>query len=183
MVSRRDSLRKLDTKLKTLAKSVPEGEGGELFNILFRSVDPSEQLGAFLSRTIALVSTAFLEHALEKAILTHMPKDIEPATRKELFEGESGPLGTFSSKIILARGLGIVDKKEREDLDTIRIIRNSFAHSMTHFEFSNAAVERLCIALNFGDSPFARKKDAKSRFVLAVAILFERLINYSPQKH
>ena len=98
MPSRRDSLRKLDAKLKALAKSLPEGK--ELFDVLFDlvEIDPhSTKLG---DRAAATISGSFLEHALERAIVTHLPNDISLPDKKELFESENGPLGTFHKKIV-----------------------------------------------------------------------------------
>ena len=54
-----------------------------------------------------------------------------------------GPLGTFSSRINLVYGLGLIREDQFEDLDTIRRIRNGFAHSHQPIGFSEQSLASL----------------------------------------
>lgn len=143
MASRRsDSLGKLDKRLKALAKRLPESN--EQFTLLLALGD-SIALPAASDRAAALIAAQFVEYAAQQAIESHLAEGFD---QKELFDGPGAPLGTLSAKIAMADGLGIVSDRDREDLDTIRNIRNAFAHSMTHIAFTSAEVVALCARLN-----------------------------------
>jgi len=57
----------------------------------------------------------------------------------------SGPIGTFSARITLARALGWISDEAWLDLDTIRDIRNDFAHNFDHeLSFTDQSVSARC---------------------------------------
>ena len=59
--------------------------------------------------------------------------------------GKMGPLGTFSARIRAARALVWIGEDVRADLDTVRDIRNEFAHSWDHaLEFTDQAIADRC---------------------------------------
>jgi hypothetical protein len=181
MPSRRDSLTRLDTELKSWAKRVPESH--ELYAILTGLVNVRQHEAAAKDRTAAITAAAFIDFALQGAISLHLPDSTE-RQKKDLFDGGgAGPLSSISAKILMAHALGIISDIEREDLDTIRIIRNNFAHSMIHMEFSDEAVSKECSALHEPDegsfmSRIQWEDDPKSRFVYTVGALFFRLSIY-----
>ncbi len=142
---RRDSIGKLDKRVKALAKRLPDSN--EQFTLLLALGDPIA-LPAAGDRAAALIAAQFVEYAAQQAIEAHLADGFDG---KEIFDGPGAPLGTLSAKIVLADGLGIVSKAEREDLDTIRNIRNAFAHSMTHIAFTDAEVAALCGSLHGSD--------------------------------
>jgi hypothetical protein len=86
---------------------------------LFLTVFPKET-----DRGCALLGGIIIENLLEKLLRKAMVSTI----KDELFEGY-GPLNTFSAKIELAYGFGLISKNEKLDLHAIRKIRNEFAHS------------------------------------------------------
>lgn len=62
---------------------------------------------------------------------------------KNIFEF-NGPLGTFSSRILLAHSLAWIDDV-RNDLNCIRKIRNEFAHNIDHeYSFSEDKIGSWC---------------------------------------
>ena len=69
----------------------------------------------------ARIDTA-LEGLLKSVMLPGSPKD------DNLFKPER-PLGTFSAKIALAARLSLIEKPVEKAIQTIRKIRNDFAHS------------------------------------------------------
>ncbi|MGM4967818.1 MltR family transcriptional regulator [Tardiphaga sp. 1201_B9_N1_1] len=73
------------------------------------------------------------------------PSDEKEADRavSGLFEGEA-PLSSFSAKIKIGYALGLYGKIVRDDLDTIRTVRNAFAHSTVHLDFKTPAVSVVC---------------------------------------
>lgn len=189
MASRRQALKNLDQELKALSRRVPEGE--ELYEILFGLTAPGER-GAAGDRTAAIAASAFVEHGLQQAILTHFRADISNSDKRELFTDPYAPLSGFSAKIVVARSLGILTKNEKEELDTIRNIRNAFAHSMIHIEFSDSPIPKLCALLGTsGRMAFHSNQlalvaglldDPKWRFVWTVSQLYWRLATYHPNE-
>ena len=85
-----------------------------------------EQLEGESDRGCMLVVGAWLDellgHLLEASIVSHGP------TRKALFEEPNAPLATFSGRINLAHGLGLIAQDEYEALHQIRSLRNTAAH-------------------------------------------------------
>ena len=59
-------------------------------------------------------------------------------SKDELLDGDS-PLGTFSSKILLANRLGLINDEFTRALQFVRKIRNSFAHEVTGCTLDNGA--------------------------------------------
>jgi|HubBroStandDraft_4_1064222.scaffolds.fasta_scaffold01925_6 hypothetical protein len=178
MPRRRDALTKIDTALKNLAKQVPGGS--ELATILTGIVDGKEHYRpAVLDRTCAIAAAGMLEHALEVAIIRHLKPELSERERKELFDSAvGGPLGSFHAKLVMAYALGLLHEDWREDSDTIRVIRNAFAHSVSDIGFTNEEIVKECNALHITDSSRSQLS-AKFRFVIMVGVLFRHLMDPS----
>jgi DNA-binding MltR family transcriptional regulator len=148
MVSRRGALKKIDDAIKELSRTLPHED--EFFAIIFSLGDMDLSAKPRTNdRSDALTAAAILEHALELTIALHLRKGITKGDKKALFDGgKGGPLGDFHSKIRMAKALGIITTEQEEDLDTIRIIRNAFAHSITPITFSDSQIIRACKAFN-----------------------------------
>lgn len=99
----------------------------------------------FADRAAALIVAALLEDALKTAISTHFVS-VDDNTINQLFSSgvDDGPLATFSARIRLGYALGIYGPDMRADLETIRLIRNVFAHSRHLLDFSSPEVENVC---------------------------------------
>jgi hypothetical protein len=189
MASRRDSLLRLDKELKTLAQKVPEGEA--LYKTLVDLASP-DPLPAAADRTAAISGGAFIDHAIQRAIITHLRMGAGDKDTKSIFDGDRAPLGSLSARIMMARALGIIGPETAEDLHTLRIIRNTFAHSMQHLEFSDKEVSDLCASLNdlkrtlpdgttylkaFRAIGTAYERQA---FIISVGHYFLQLMSYEP---
>jgi hypothetical protein len=74
-----------------------------------------------------LQSLALMDHILERLLTMKMP-NLSKDLRKSLFENPTAPLKSFYAKIELAYALAIIDKSMHRDLNTMRQIRNEFAH-------------------------------------------------------
>jgi hypothetical protein len=61
---------------------------------------------------------------------------LQPGDDKKLFDW-NGPLGTTSSRIIMADRLGIIDADVKRALDLVRNIRNDFAHTLESASLSD----------------------------------------------
>jgi hypothetical protein len=101
--------------------------------------------------TAVLVSASMLENGLARAIARKLvPMD---ASDHNLLFGDSGngPLASFASKIRLGHALGMYGLKMREDLVTIKSIRNVFAHSSAHTDFETNEIADACNTLSVLD--------------------------------
>lgn len=101
-------------------------------------------------RGAVLVAAAYLEEKLELLLYVYFQsekafhnkasingKEFNTAF-EELLGSPSKPLGSFSSKINLVYLLGLLTEWEYRDLETIRKIRNNFAHQIESASFKNA---------------------------------------------
>lgn len=95
--------------------------------------NPLDELNRFISLinkqddyALVLSLATFLEDTLGRILLAYF-RDCK-ATR-ELVEGFNAPLGTFSSRIKAAYSFGLLMKEQFEDLETLRRVRNKFAHN------------------------------------------------------
>jgi hypothetical protein len=133
-------------------------------------------------RATALVLGSILEQGLELAILSHCvlgwnTTEAE-AEQKRLFGGgEDSPMN-FGVKIRIAYALGVYGPKTREDIDTMRHIRNFFAHDRGHLTFDDRDVSALCDHLKWiDDYPWGglageKPSTARSRYIETVKHLY-----------
>ena len=111
--------------LNDLTRQRPTKEEREAARQAFSAADSSPIVAAILGQ--ALIEP-FLEDLLREKV------------RHAWSELENGPLFSFESKIIAAYALELIDDTTRKNLDTIRQIRNAFAHSKRLIDFDDQAV-------------------------------------------
>ncbi len=83
-------------------------------------------------RAVAVVAGAFVEEHLTKLIRWRMVRErikSDVDLQGQMFR-PGGPIGDFGTKINLAYLMGYISKDAWKELDTIRFIRNRFAHSV-----------------------------------------------------
>ena len=100
----------------------------------------------------SLVACSYLDDLLKRILSAHFANQ---EVGLKLVEGFNAPLGTFSTRIAAAFALGLVSEREYRELETLRRIRNRFAHEV-HVSFKTNAVRDLCgnlkmAAPNYGD--------------------------------
>jgi hypothetical protein len=130
-------------------------------------------------RAAVLISASILENALE-IVLKSLMRRLTRAEHQALFRGEA-PLATFAAKTKLAYAFNVFGSATRRDLDTIREIRNAFAHSRIPFGFHTKELATLCEFLHSADLnleanppiefPAEQRKDPKGRYVIACRII------------
>jgi hypothetical protein len=104
-------------------------------NLIIKEIEQQTDRGA------ALIATSYLEHRLLLAIQARTVRNEK--IESEIYKG-AGPLGSLSAKIDLGLLLGIYDVVVHKILDTIRRIRNEFAHKATPINFSSEKIAALC---------------------------------------
>jgi DNA-binding MltR family transcriptional regulator len=122
----------------------------------------------------AMVAASFLDHFLMQLILVHLER-LSASEVDGLF-GPERPLGTFSSKIKLARALGLFGPKTAHDLNSIREIRNAFAHGLRKMNFETPEVRQLVGSLHvINDVANHKRLRPRKLFFEAVAMLSTHL--------
>lgn len=87
----------------------------------------------------AIIGQSLLEIELDTHLRHHFYRK-DDATWEKLTSGAEGPLSSFNSKIIAAHAFGICNDVIRDGLNTVRQIRNAFAHSKRPLKFSNKLI-------------------------------------------
>ncbi len=121
-------------------------------------------------RSAAVVGAAFLEDTLTLAITTKII-DLSKDDSDRLFIG-SGPFSSFSVKTLICFALGLIGPKARHDLDTIREIRNAFAHAKISIDFDSEPVANAIEGLHFKSLIASwEQMSNQRRFATAVNVL------------
>lgn len=94
-------------------------------------------------RSLAIVTGANVEKSLEDHIARRMQK-LSAEELKALFEAEGAPLGTFSAKIKVGHAFGVFGRSTKADLETVRRLRNVFAHARKPVSFISPAIADAC---------------------------------------
>lgn len=89
-------------------------------------------------RATAIVAASFVEDHLRRLLLSRLVDDAKAIERAL---GSNGPLGTFSAKINFGYLMGIYTAAACREMDTIRGIRNDFAHEMNISSFDVQSVK------------------------------------------
>ena len=79
-------------------------------------------------RGAVLVGVARVDVALERLLLAVL---LPPPDSTDTFFQPDRPLGSFGARITLAARLGLIDPPVEQALQTLRRVRNAFAHSTT----------------------------------------------------
>jgi len=99
----------------------------------------SEHMNSESDRACAILGAALLDAKLEELFKRKLRR-----FQNDLLKSMC-PLGTFSSRIRLARAIDWISEDVQCDLDTIRGIRNDFAHSFDYkLSFANQSIAARC---------------------------------------
>lgn len=148
-------------------------------------------------RAAAIIAGSMIDVRLTAAIKHRLRRD--SVIENKLFQ-PSGPLGTFSSKIDLARLMGIISAPAYRDIHVVRDIRNSFAHDLKIRDFNTPSIRDRSMNLKMVDTHILsqipnvpdqlfinvapgsiprigvldlakKKKDSRSRYLLACSVV------------
>ncbi|WP_342151303.1 DUF4145 domain-containing protein [Methylorubrum sp. SB2] len=88
-------------------------------------------------RAVVLLGAAMVDEVLKRTLRQFFA---DVSSTEELLEGgPSAPLGSFSARIKIAEALGLIAPAEAKIMDSIRTIRNDYAHRLAG-EIDTAAV-------------------------------------------
>lgn len=121
-----------------------------------------------------LVASSYLDEQLKEMISSFMVKESEPGI---LLEGFNAPIGTFSSRIKTAYCLGLINNEEYNECETLRKIRNEFAHNLRASFEDQRCLDlsknlQLCIRFPDGSLP-----EIPNRFNMSAHFLITKFYN------
>jgi mannitol operon repressor len=90
-------------------------------------------------RVAAVACAAFLDDTLGAALAAHFVR-LTKKWEDRIFSGATAPLGTFSAKTRIGYVLGLYGPLTCDDLETIRSIRNDFAHQAGPISFDEPEI-------------------------------------------
>ena len=125
-------------------------------------------------RGAALVGAALIDQKLSDTLRAFIVKS---KVAKELLDGGTAPLGTFSARIKAVFAMGLIDDHEFAECNLIRKVRNEFAHRAHGTTFADAKISALCDRLQ-SDLPGGREAFAgnpRGMFINAVVLTVTRL--------
>ena len=127
-------------------------------------------------RGAVLISVSYLERQLREIISAFL---CEGDASSRLLDGFNAPLGTLAARAAAAAALGLISGREYSELETIRKIRNQFAHDH-RTSFSDQAVVDRCQNLAFSVKDYGDVVvDSRSQFTTAAVALVLKLTNRS----
>ena len=126
------------------------------------------------ARGAVLISCAFIDELLQRTLLSFF---LDHKIAVSLVDGFNAPLGTFSTRASAAFALGLISEEEYEETDTLRKIRNSFAHDI-HVDFEDEKIAALCnklllAAKDYGDVVVS----SRGQFTSSATCIILRLVN------
>jgi hypothetical protein len=137
----------VERRLKKLSKEIPDD------GIIRLTIqDLSREDSTYADHAIALIGASHLEKALEIGIRSRFISLTDDDAARLFEYDHRGPLADFSARIKIAHALGFIGPKTKADMDTIRVIRNAFAHASQLLHFSVPEIEALCDSLHTPDT-------------------------------
>jgi DNA-binding MltR family transcriptional regulator len=120
------------------------------------------------------MSVAYIDERLSVLLEKYFVDD--KSIIQTLFDA-TGPLGTFSSKLKLAYGIGLLPKNVYTDCNKIRKIRNSFAHISKPISFEDEPIKSQTHSLILhGIDSHNRTKVRFTRSIMSILLVIENSI-------
>jgi DNA-binding MltR family transcriptional regulator len=139
--------------------------------------DLSEFLDEFNSesdRWAALSAASIIDEWLMKVIQNFLA-DVKASD--DILNWFNAPLGTFSARIKMTYALGLLEKREYEEIEIIRKVRNEFWHKWRDINFETEMIVTLCSKLPWGwPKELEAKATTRQRFNFAVLMLLMDLL-------
>ncbi len=154
-------------------------------------IDLKKEFQSPNERGFVLVCGSFIERWLMIILQNHLVEnDLDGLDVTQYIFDKNGVLGTFSSKIQFCYALGLISDNEYKRIETIRKIRNSFAHEI-EVTLQTQKIKDLCknlkipagfyipTVINLGTAlnSFDQKTDSSPKELLydATRLLYDRL--------
>jgi hypothetical protein len=126
-------------------------------------------------RAAVIIAGSLLDDELA-VLIRKVMRPLSAEDRQRLF-GFDGPAGTFSSRILLAYALRLIDANDRQLLNIIREMRNACAHSRMPISFETQELRDVSVLL-FTEELRGETDSKKLRalFIFTCALLLNILV-------
>ena len=125
-------------------------------------------------RGLVMIAMSFVDELMRRTLLAFL---LEGDTSSSLVEGFNAPLGSLATRCAAAFALGLISERELKEADTLRKIRNQFAHHV-HVSFENQSIGNLCKNLTMAAEEYGSVTvGARGRFTTAAVALILHLTN------
>jgi hypothetical protein len=128
----------------------------------------SDELIAGSDRTCAILGAAIVDQVLVFQLQGAM-RELTKKEFLELFFDNRALLQTMASRIDLSYVLKLNEKHERDQLHSVRRIRNAFAHATRPISFEHHLIKKECAKLSDNylakDSLIAHLPESRRRFI------------------
>ena len=138
-----------------------------------------EEIEVASDRAAGILAACFLEDALQTVIINNFKVRLDRDERNNLFGGIK-PLGSFSSKIDIGYAMGLYGRQAREDLHSIRTVRNAFAHAARLISFETKEVADVCATLKRRSRE--QGEDVRSLYIETVLLLTKDIMSSAPPR-
>lgn len=127
-----------------------------------------DEFGAESDRAAAVLGGAYLDDLLAQAIAARLVTGGRRQGGRDLLKG---PLFSFSNRVELSYGLGLIGALEAEDLGTINAIRNAFAHQLHGISFESDQITSLCAKFHCIQDVSTAVDKTTSRWIFNLAVV------------
>jgi len=129
-------------------------------------------------RGAAILAGSFVEHTLGQYVKFR----IRDKKLADTLFGAMGPLSSFDQRIAIAYAFDLISQVQYKDFETIRKIRNHFAHHPLDTTFNTNDIKQLCAALSMfketsHESHPAPGERHRIAYLLSCGISCGRLLN------
>lgn len=136
----------------------------------FEFIEFRRELTKESDRGCALLAAAHLDFMLETLL---RKKLIGNKKHFDLLFGFTGPVGTFSSRILLSYSMGLISPDDLNDIQIIRKIRNDFGHKPTIIGFDDHNIKDQCNNLKL--NVYGKDATPRQQFLNSVSSLSGQL--------
>lgn len=128
-----------------------------------------EQVEVDSDRAVAIVAGAVLDEMLKRLLSLVI---VDEAIAVKLLDDYASPLRTFSARINAAYAFRFIAKEHYELLNTIRDIRNFFAH-MVDWSFAESTTVGMCQNMHLDNVAFppGEENDPRTRFIMMASAI------------
>ena len=129
-------------------------------------------------RGAALVGASLIDTRLERLLCSHLA---ERKIAEDLVTSGNAPLGTLSARAKICFCLGLITELEFHEKNTIRRIRNEFAHGVHGVSFSTQMIRDLCNNLKANTPDGARFNGSPRQLFINSVVLLSMALWYRPE--
>ncbi|WP_324026552.1 hypothetical protein QSV08_03280 [Maribacter sp. BPC-D8] len=124
-------------------------------------------------RGLILIIAAYIEDVLKEVLEIKLIGGQKH--KRELFNF-NGPLGTFSSKIMMSFSIGLINSEEQFEINTIRKIRNEFAHTSNIIDLETQKINNLINGLKFHPNDIPNLSN-KEKLIFSFSVVLGKLLS------